>query len=95
MCILELVCLAHGGISAALLSLSSADSQVLSSALQTMIVLLSIPAHASVPDLLTAAARSAEFAAIKLRRGEKKASLHMFPNPHGPRHYMTSQALFG
>jgi len=43
--------------------------------LQTMTVLLSIPAHASVPDLLNAVARSAEFGAIKLRRGEKKVGI--------------------
>lgn len=41
--------------------------------LQTMIGLLSMPSHASLPDLLMTVASSREFECIKLRRGEKKA----------------------
>jgi hypothetical protein len=37
-----------------------------------MTVLMNIPGHASIPDLLSAVAESNEFNAIKLRRGEKK-----------------------
>ena len=49
---------------------------------QTMIGLMSIPAHASLPDLLMTIASSTEFDSIKLRRAEKKA-LNAVNKSHG------------
>lgn len=40
--------------------------------MQTMIGLMNVPPHASLPDLLMTIAKSHEFDSIKLRRMEKK-----------------------
>ena len=41
--------------------------------LKTMVAIMQVPQHASIPDLLMVIAKSTECSHIKLRRGEKKA----------------------
>lgn len=42
--------------------------------MKTMVSICGAPQGASIPDLISILARSAELASIKLRRAEKKAS---------------------